>query len=341
MSNYIHFCGIDLAKNHFSLHAVDSTGKVLLHKSVSRAKLLTTIANMPPMRIGLEACGGAHFWARTLCKLGHDARIMAVKYVIPHRTKGKNDLNDAVAICAAVQSANTRFVPIKSPEQQAILSIHRMREHWVRERTALMNRMRALLSEFGLIIPVGRSSLMKQVPLMLEDASNELPMMARAVIHEAYHHLDELNQRISDTEQTFDMMAKESDNVQRIMKVRGIGPQTATAILASIGNGSQFDKSRDFSAWLGLIPKQYSTGGKTRLGRITKRGDKYLRTLLVHGARTVIANLGDKQDRLSQWCRRVLERRGMNRAIVALAAKNARIIWSLLHNQTEYENYAA
>ncbi|MFA0471718.1 IS110 family transposase, partial [Vibrio sp. 10N.222.51.E8] len=186
------------------------------------------------------------------------------------------------------------------------------------------NRMRALLSEFGLIIPVGRSSLMKHVPLMLEDAENELPHLARTVIADAYHHLGKLNQRIADTEQVFESFAKVSANVQRVMKVRGIGPQTATAILASIGNGSQFDKSRDFSAWLGLVPKQYSTGGKPRLGRITKHGDKYLRTLLVHGARTVIANLGDKQDKLSQWCRGVLERRGMNRAIVALAAKNAR-----------------
>ncbi|WP_182029242.1 IS110 family transposase, partial [Vibrio sp. B1FLJ16] len=328
MSDYSYFCGIDLAKNHFSIHAVDSNGKVILHKSVTRSKLLPTIANMPPMRIGLEACGGAHYWARTLKKLGHDTRIMAVKYVVPHRTKGKNDLNDAMAICQAVQGASTRFVPAKSPEQQAILSIHRMREHWVRERTALMNRIRALLSEFGLIIPVGRSSLMKQVPLILEDTENELPHLARAVISDSYHHLKALNQRIADTEQVFDDLSKVSDNVQRIMKVRGIGPQTATAILASIGNGSQFDKSRDFSAWLGLVPKQYSTGGKPRLGRITKHGDKYLRTLLVHGARTVIANLGDKQDRLSQWCRGVLERRGMNRAIVALAAKNARIIWS-------------
>ncbi|MEF1285944.1 MULTISPECIES: IS110 family transposase [unclassified Vibrio] len=341
MSDYSYFGGIDLAKNHFSIHVVDSQGKVTLHKSVTRSKLLTTIANMPPMRIGLEACGGAHYWARTLNKLGHDARIMAVKYVVPHRTKGKNDLNDAVAICQAVHHPSTRFVPVKSPEQQAILSVHRMREHWVRERTALMNRIRALLSEFGLIIPVGRSSLMKQVPLMLEDAENELPQLARTVIADAYYHLEQLNQRIADTEQVFEAFSKVSENVQRIMKVRGIGPQTATAILASIGNGSQFDKSRDFSAWLGLVPKQYSTGGKPRLGRITKHGDKYLRTLLVHGARTVIANLGDKQDRLSQWCRGVLERRGMNRAIVALAAKNARIIWSLLHNQTEYENYAA
>nr|WP_319554393.1 IS110 family transposase [uncultured Vibrio sp.] len=341
MSDYSYFGGIDLAKNHFSIHVVDSQGKVILHKSVSRSKLLPTLANMPPMRIGLEACGGAHYWARTLHGLGHDARIMAVKYVVPHRTKGKNDLNDAVAICQAVQHSSTRFVPVKSPEQQAILSVHRMREHWVRERTALMNRIRALLSEFGLIIPVGRSSLMKQVPLMLEDAENELPHLARTVIADAYHHLEALNRRIADTEQVFDAFAKVSDNVQRIMKVRGIGPQTATAILASIGNGAQFDKSRDFSAWLGLVPKQYSTGGKPRLGRITKHGDKYLRTLLVHGARTVMANLGDKQDRLSQWCRSILERRGMNRAIVALAAKNARIIWSLLHNQTEYENYAA
>lgn len=341
MSDYSYFGGIDLAKNHFSIHVVNSQGKVILHKSVTRSKLLPTLANMPPMRIGLEACGGAHYWARTLHGLGHDARIMAVKYVVPHRTKGKNDLNDAVAICQAVQHSSTRFVPVKSPEQQAILSVHRMREHWVRERTALMNRIRALLSEFGLIIPVGRSSLMKQVPLMLEDAENELPHLARTVIADAYHHLEALNQRIADTEQVFDAFAKVSDNVQRIMKVRGIGPQTATAILASIGNGTQFDKSRDFSAWLGLVPKQYSTGGKPRLGRITKHGDKYLRTLLVHGARTVMANLRDKQDRLSQWCRSILERRGMNRAIVALAAKNARIIWSLLHNQTEYENYAA
>ncbi|WP_261902956.1 IS110 family transposase [Vibrio fortis] len=212
MSDYSYFCGIDLAKNHFSLHAVDQNGKVILNKSVTRSKLLTKIANMPLMRIGVEACGGAHYWARTLNKLGHDARVMAVKYVIPYRTKGKNDLNDAVTIYKVVQRPSTRFVLIKSPEQQAILSVHRMREHWVRERTALMNRMRALLSEFG---------------------------------------------------------------------------------------------------------------------------------LLVHGARSVIANLGDKQDKLSQWCRGVLERRGMNRAIVALAAKNARIIWSLLYNQTEYENYAA
>ncbi|GFK34577.1 hypothetical protein VcPa08_02773 [Vibrio cholerae] len=226
MSDYSYFCGIDLAKNHFSLHAVDKNGKVILHKSVTRSKLLTTIANMPPMRIGIEACGGAHYWARTLNKLGHDARIMAVKYVIPYRTKGKNDLNDAVAICEAVQHPSTRFVPVKSPEQQAILSVHRMREHWVRERTALMNRMRALLSEFGLIIPVGRSSLMKQVPLMLEDAENELPHLARAVIADAYHHLGELNQRIADTEQVFDSFAKASTNVQRVMKVRGIEPQT-------------------------------------------------------------------------------------------------------------------
>lgn len=300
MSDYSYFCGIDLAKNHFSIHAVGSDGKVLLHKSVTRSKLLTTIANMPPMRIGLEACGGAHYWARTFNKLGHDARIMAVKYVIPCRIKGKNDLNDAVAICDAVQRPSTRFVPVKSPEQQALLSVHRMREHWVRERTALMNRMRALLAEFGFAIPVGRSSLMKQVPLLLEDAENELPHIARDIIHKAYHHLNKLNQCINDTEQQFDNFTKISDQSKRIMTVRGIGPQTATAIVASIGNGAQFDKSRDFSAWLGLVPKQYSTGGKTRLGRITKHGDRYLRTLLVHGARTVIANLGDKQDKLSQ-----------------------------------------
>jgi transposase len=210
MSDHSYFAGIDLAKNHFSIHAVYSNGKVILHKSVTRSKLLLTLANMPPMRIGLEACGGAHYWARTLHELGHDARIMAVKYVVPHRAKGKNDLNDAVAICHAVLHSSTRFVPVKSPEQQAILSVHRMREHWVRERTALMNRIRALLSEFGLIIPVGRSSLMKQVPLMLEDAENGLPELARTVIADAYHHLEALNQHIADTEQVFDAFSKVS-----------------------------------------------------------------------------------------------------------------------------------
>ncbi len=259
----------------------------------------------------------------------------------PYRIKGKNDLNDAAAICEAVQRPSTRFVPIKSPEQQAVLAIHRMREHWVRERTALMNRIRAILSEFGVVMPTGRASLMKQVPHILEDAENQLPHQARQIINEAYSHLKNLNQQIEGTETTFQSMAKQHDNTKRLLKVRGVGPQTATAIIAAIGDGSQFDKSRDLAAWLGLVPKQFSTGGNNRLGRITKHGDKYIRTLLVHGARAVITTIGDKQDRLSQWCRQIKERRGLNRAIVALAAKNAHIIWSLLHNQTEYENYAA
>ena len=340
MSSQI-FCGVDLAKHHFSLHAVDDRGKVILHKSVSRAKLLTTLANMPPMRIGMEACSGAHFWAREFIKLGHDARIMAAKYVGPYRTKGKNDLNDAIAICEAVQRPNTRFVPVKSPERQAILAIHRMREHWVRERTALINRIRALLAEFGIVLPTGRAAIHREVPLILEAAENGIPDIARAVLADCFEHLQTLNQRIEETEQSFDLVVKASPNAMRIMKVRGIGPQTATAIIATIGKGEQFDSGRDFAAWLGLVPKQYSTGGKPRLGRITKHGDKYLRTLLVHGARAAITNIGEKQDRLSNWGRDVLERRGMNRAIVALAAKNARIIWALLHNQTEYQDYAA
>ncbi|WP_154124194.1 IS110 family RNA-guided transposase [Grimontia hollisae] len=294
------FCGVDLAKHHFSLHAVDDRGKVILHKSVSRAK-----------------------------------------YVAPYRTKGKNDLNDAIAICEAVQRHATRFVPVKSPERQAILSIHRMREHWVQERTALINRIRALLAEFGIVIPTGRHAIQRDVPLILEAADYGLPDIARAVLGDSFEHLQVLNQRIDDTELCFDIVTKASPNAQRILKVRGIGPQTATAIIATIGKGEQFDSGRDFAAWLGLVPKQYSTGGKPRLGRISKRGDKYLRTLLVHGARAVITNLGEKQDRLSVWGRNILERRGMNRAIVALAGKNARIIWALLHNQTDYQDYAA
>ncbi|OOF24453.1 IS110 family transposase [Salinivibrio proteolyticus] len=222
-----------------------------------------------------------------------------------------------------------------------LVLIHRVREHWVNERTALINRIRALLAEFGIIIPTGRAAVHRQVPLILEAAENGLPDIARAVVADCFDHLQTLNQRIDDTEQCFDMVTKASPNAQRILNVRGIGPQTATAIIATIGKGEQFDSGRDFAAWLGLVPKQYSTGGKPRLGRISKRGDKYLRTLLVHGARAVITNLGDKQDRLSVWGRNVLERRGMNRAIVALAAKNARIVWALLHHQTDYQDYAA
>ncbi|WP_120511077.1 IS110 family transposase [Photobacterium salinisoli] len=329
--------GIDLAKHSFSIHGEDHQGKVLIHKTITRSKVLETFANIPPAIIGMEACGASHYWARELAKLGHTPKIMASKYVAPFRTGAKNDLNDAFAICTAVIRPSTHFVRIKSADQQAILLLHRARDHWVHERTALLNQIRAMLAEFGIIAPKGRHALQTAIPEALEDGDNPLPDLARAIISDCFGHLLILNQRIADQEQCFDMLVSRSRQAKKIMKVAGIGPITATAVIASIGKGEQFDKGRDFAAWLGLVPSQYSTGGKPRLGRITKKGDRYLRTLLVHGARAVIASLGDKTDRLSLWCKSLVERRGFKRAIVALAAKNARIIWSLLRNDTEYQ----
>lgn len=329
--------GIDLAKHSFSIHGEDSVGNMLIHKTITRSKVLTTFANIPPAIIGMEACGASHYWARELTKLGHTPKIMAAKYVAPFRTGAKNDLNDAVAICVAVARPSTRCIKIKSADQQAILLLHRARENWVHERTGLLNQVRAMLAEFGIIAPTGRHALQRAIPDALEDAENQLPDLSRAIIADCYDHLLTLNQRIEDQENCFNMLVSRSHNAKKIMKVAGIGPITATAVIASIGKGEQFDKGRDFAAWLGLVPSQYSTGGKPRLGRITKRGDKYLRTLLVHGARAVIASLGDKTDRLSLWCKSLVERRGFKRATVALAAKNARIIWSLLRHDTDYE----
>ncbi|GHA42533.1 IS110 family transposase [Photobacterium aphoticum] len=295
--------GIDLAKHSFSIHGEDATGKVLIHKTISRSKVLATFANIPPALIGIEACGASHYWARKLTKLGHTVKIMASKYVAPFRTGAKNDLNDAAAICVAVTRPSTRFVKIKSAEQQAILMLHRARDNWVHERTALLNQIRAIMAEFGIITPKGRHALQSMIPLVLEDADNQLPDLARAIIADCYEHLCCINQRISDQEHFFDMLISRSHNAKKIMKVAGIGPITATAIIASVGKGEQFDKGRDFAAWLGLVPTQYSTGGKPRL---------------------------------SLWCKSLVERRGLKRAIVALAAKNARIVWSLLYHDTEY-----
>ncbi|MGF1684259.1 IS110 family transposase [Photobacterium minamisatsumaniensis] len=300
--------GIDLAKHSFRIHCEDEQGKVLIHKTITRSKVLVMFTNIPPAIVGMEACAASHYWARELVKFGHTPKIMASKYVAPFRTGAKNDLNDAVAIYVAVTRPSTRFVKIKSPEQQAILFLHRARDNWVHERTALLNQIRAMLAEFGIIAPKGRHALQTAIPDALED-----------------------------DEHCFNMLVSRSHNAQRIMNVAGIGPITATAVIASIGKSEQFDKGRDFAAWLGLVPYQYSTGGKPRLGRITKKGDKYLRTLLVHGARAVTSAIGNKTDRLSRWCKSLVERRGFKPAIVALAPKNAIIIWSLLNNDTEHQ----
>lgn len=329
--------GIDLAKNSFSLHGVDQHGKTVLRKTMSRSKLLAFMAQLPPCLVGMEACSGAHYWGREFEKLGHRIGIMAPRFVAPYRKNEKNDSNDAEAICEAVARPNMRFVPVKSAEQQAVLTFHRIRAGLVKERTALINQLRGLLTEFGIIMPVGRYSAQGALPDILEDADNQLPALARRLLADAHERLQAINAQILAYDREMEALARESAAAQRLMTIPGIGAVTATALVASMGEPAQFHSGRQFAAWLGLVPRQYTTGGKVRLGRITKRGDVYLRTLLIHGTRAVLAALKDKQDRVSQWLRELIERRGYKRATVALAAKNARILWAMLMHGTDYE----
>lgn len=329
--------GIDLAKNSFSLHGVDGHGKVAFRKTLSRHKLLPFLASLPPCLIGMEACSGAHYWGRELLKLGHRVGLMASRFVAPYRKGGKNDGNDAEAICEAVGRPGMRFVPVKSDEQQAVLSLHRIRQGLVGERTALINQLRGLLSEFGLIMPKGRYSAQHHIPSILEDAENGLPMLARRLLSDTYQRLRIMNEQILAYDREIYHLAKDSEPAKRLMTLPGIGEITATAILATVGDPRQFRNGRQFAAWLGLTPRQYTTGGKIRLGRITKKGDTYLRTLLIHGTRAVLATVQDKNDKLSCWAKALIERRGYKRAAVALAAKNARILWALMVRNETYQ----
>jgi len=322
--------GIDLAKNVFAVHGVDDNGKaVLLKPKVSREQLLPLMAQLPPCVIGMEACSGAHHWARQFRPHGHTIRLMAPKFVTPYRMsgkRGKNDAADAAAICEAVTRPNMRFVPVKEEHQQIILCLHRTRQGFVEERTATYNRLRGLLSEFGIVLPQKVACLRREIGAHLED----LPGYANQCVGDLLAHADQLDARIETYDRIIAKAARDDARSKRLMTLPGIGPNTASAMLASIGGGHDFKNGRQVAAWIGLTPGQYSSGGKARLGRITKAGDNYLRSLLVMGARAVLSGLGEKQDRFSRWARNLLERRGYWRAVVAIAAKNARLAWAVL-----------
>ena len=328
--------GIDLAKQVFQVHGVDGHGKARIRKTLRRDEMANFFANLEPCLIGLEACGSAHYWARVLRKFGHDVRLIAPQFVAPYRKNEKNDSNDAEAICEAVGRPNMRFVAIKDPEQQSVLVVHRIRERVVGERTALINQARGLLGEFGIIVPQGADKLRKSLPDILEDAENDLPDLGREMIAELRDQLADLDERIRRYDRRIRQLANTMPEAKRLMAVEGVGPVIATALIATIGDARLFDNGRQFAAWLGLVPRQYSTGGKQRYGRITKRGDVYLRTLLVHGSRAVLCRTKGKTDAKSQWAARLKERRGFNKALVALAAKQARILWALLARDTDY-----
>ncbi|MDM0109927.1 IS110 family transposase [Variovorax sp. J22R24] len=321
--------GIDLAKNVFQVHCGDERGKAVLKRQLRRDQMATFFANLPPCLIGMEACGGAHHWARKLQSMGHTVRLMAPQFVKPYVKTNKNDAADAEAICEAVARPNTRFVPVKNVEQQAVLALHRVRQGFVRARTAQANQIRGLLGEFGLIIPQGIGYIATRVPELIEDGANELPGAFRLLVQRLLDHLKELDHQVEELEAKIQAWHRGNEVSRKLAQVPGIGPITASALVASIGDAKNFDSGRQVAAWLGLVPRQHSSGGKANLLGMSKRGDTYLRTLLIHGARSVIYRVSQRADTCS-WIAAVVNRRNKNVAAVALANKNARIVWALL-----------
>lgn len=327
--------GIDLAKEKFQIHGVDTYGKAVLRKQLCRSEMAKHFSNLAPCLIGMEACGSAHYWARKLGEFGHTVKLMAPQFVKPYVKTNKNDMADAEAICEAVSRPNMRFVPMKNIEQQAILSVHRARQGFVKARTAQANQMRGLLSEFGIVMPQGIHSIAKRMPDILEDAENGLPGTMRRLLERLNKHLKELDRQVEELEQQIVQWHKESELSRKLEAIPGIGPITASAIVATVGEASEFKNGRQLAAWMGLVPRQHSSGGKQNLLGISKRGDTYLRTLLIHGARAVI-RFAEHKAAPESWLRKLLARRNKNVAAVALANKNARIIWALLAKGTTF-----
>lgn len=321
--------GIDLAKEIFAVHGVDQRGKAVLRKQIRRSEMAKFFANLEPCLIGMEACGSAHHWARKLQGFGHTVKLMAPQFVKPYVKTNKNDAADAEAICEAVSRPNMRFVPVKNPEQQAILSIHRARQGFVKARTAQANQIRGLLSEFGIVIPQGIRSIEVRIPEILEDGENGLPGAMRNLIDRLAANLKEMDRQVDELEGQIQRWHRENEASRKLAEIPGIGPITASAIVATVGGAKEFRNGRQMAAWMGLVPGQNSSGGKQNLLGISKRGDTYLRTLLIHGARSVI-RVAESKAEPDSWIRKLMTRRNKNVAAVALANKNARVIWALL-----------
>lgn len=328
--------GIDLAKNVFQVHGVDERGKTVVRRRLRRNQVLAFFVQHPPCLVGMEACGGAHYWARKLQAQGHTVKLMAPQFVKPYVKANKTDAADAEAICEAVSQPSMRFVPIKNAEQQAILSLHRARQGFVRARTAQANQIRGLLTEYGITLPQGISHVANRLPEIIEDAANELPDLLRDLLQRLVAHLRELNHQVQVLEERIDAWHRANEASQKLAKIPGIGPLTASALTASIGDAKSFKNGRELAAWLGLVPRQHSSGGKPLLLGISKRGDTYLRTLMIHGARSVIRVAEHKSTPTDRWSTQLMERRHNNVAAVARANKNARIVWALLAHGRDY-----
>jgi transposase len=329
--------GIDLAKNVFQVHAVDQHGKIALKKQLKRGQMTEFFANLPTCLIGMEACGSAHYWARKLQGFGHTVKLMAPQFVKPYVKTNKHDAADAEAICEAVRRPNMRFVPIKNVEQQAVLALHRVRQGWIKARTAQANQIRGLLSEFGLIVPQGIGHITKSVPALLDEAKGELPGAFHELVLRLLEHFKNLDRQVNEMEHQIQSWHRANELSRKLEKIPGVGPITASVLVASIGDAKNFANGRQLAAWLGLVPKQHSSGGKTNLQGISKRGDTYLRTLLIHGARAVIRQI-ERKANVQGWLGNLLGRRNKNVAAVALANKNARIAWALLAHDRDFRS---
>jgi transposase len=336
MAQQISVLGIDIAKLVFHVVGMDESGHVVLRKRLGRSELPTFIATLPPLRIGMEACGSAHYWARQFREHGHDVRLIAPQFVKASVKSPKNDARDAEAICEAVTRPTMRFVPIKRVEQQDLQALHRIRERLMKARTALVNEIRGLLSEYGIVLPQSIAKFRALLVDKLEDDQAKLTALSTEVFWHLYDEFLSVEKRLAYYDEKLAAIGQAHPACQRLQTIPGIGPVSATALIAAIGDVTQFKNGRQLAAWLGLVPREHSTGGTPRLLGISKRGDRYLRKLLVHGARATLRWVDTKCDDRSQWLRALIARRGKNRAAVALANKNARIVWALLAHNQEY-----
>lgn len=326
--------GFDLAKNLFQVHGVDEQERPALRRQLRRSQVLEYFARLEPCLVGVEACAAAHYWARKLGELGHTVRLMAPQFVKPYVKANKNDARDAEAICEALLRPSMRFVPVKSAEQQAVLSLHRLRQGLIESRTAMVNRLRGLLAEFGLVVPAGRKRFEEELPRLLQEAE-EVPEMLRGAMASTRAQLLACSKEIASIEARLRAWHRGNEASRRVEEIPGVGMLTATAAVATLGgNAKVFDRGRQFAAWLGLTPREQSSGGKVRLFGISKRGDSYLRKLLVHGARAVVRV---HRPECNPWLTSLLARRPKNVAVVALAQRNARILWAVLASGKPYQ----
>jgi transposase len=333
--------GVDLAKNVIQVHAVDKADKLVTNRAIKRANFLAWCALLPAgCLIAMEACSGAHQWCRKLLERGFDARMIAPHLAAAYRSQGKsgkNDANDAAAICEAASRPHMSYVRPKTVEQQSMLCVHRLREGFKEDRTSCINRIRGLLAEFGIVLPQSVQALSQNLSDVIEDANNDLGGLARLVIQQAQHQWSQLDEQLAWCDQRIAAHQKDSEQVQQAAKLKGVGPVTASAIVAAVGDFKQFKSGAQFGAWLGLTPRQNSSGGKTSLGGITKRGDTYLRTLLIQGAKSAVLTSKEPGDPIAQWAQRLRQRSGWQKAVVALANKNARILWAVMTKGSRFD----